>query len=162
VLWQQQQSHLGHLHAYTPSTPQPTPASDSSHLHTHVADMEVAESASMSRQRRLLAPSASNDVARTWQRFPASTASATHLCISSLRGATDPTNLEARKVPEHAGGKNPLRCSCPLRPPIAVGWCGTSRGGCNARSAIECSQEEQKNHAGIVRQRFGAFWRYWQ
>jgi hypothetical protein len=41
-------------------------------------------------------------------------------------------------------GKNHLHRSCPLRPPTAVGWHETNRGGLYAPSAIKTSQKMQQ------------------
>jgi len=68
------------------------------------------KSASMSRQRRRMALSASNDVAGTWERFSAAFSSTLCLPITPLRHPTIPYTPEAQEVPKHTGGQKPPAC----------------------------------------------------
>jgi len=82
----------------------------------------------MCRQRRLLALSASNDVAGTWKYFATSSTSATCYLMISLCGATDSNNQEQQEVQEHAGGQKPPRISYLLRPLSNSASPGTNKG----------------------------------
>ena len=75
------------------------------------------KSASMSRQRRRMALSASNDVAGTWKHFSAASSSALYSPITPLRCHTAPFTPEAREVPKHAGGQKPPACFLSFKAP---------------------------------------------
>ena len=68
---------------------------------------KLLKSTSMSQQCRLLALSASNDVAGTWKRFSAASTSVAHSLSVPLHDAANPTNQEAQEVPKHANVQGP-------------------------------------------------------
>jgi hypothetical protein len=86
------------------------------------------KSASMCRQRRLLALSASNDVAGVWKHFAMSSTSVKYYLMVPLHGATNSNNQKWQGVQEHAGGQNHLHVSYPLRLPTNNALPRTNKG----------------------------------
>ena len=82
----------------------------------------------MSQQCRLLARSASNDIAGTWRHFSAPSTSATYSIMIPLHGVISPIHPGGREVPNTQVGKNHPCVSCPLNPPVTLGWHGTQMG----------------------------------
>ena len=80
----------------------------------------------MSRQRRRMALSASNDVAGTWKCFFAAFSSATCSSITPLRRHNVKFTPEAQQVPKHAGGQKPPAIFCFFKPPTYITTLGTN------------------------------------
>ena len=78
---------------------------------------KLLKSASMSRQHRRMALSASNDVAGTWKCFPAAFSSAMRSFITPLRCHDLTFTPEALYVPKHMGGFWPPMCILSFKPP---------------------------------------------
>jgi hypothetical protein len=117
------------------------------------------KSASMSRQRRRMALSASNDVARTLKRFLAAFSSAQFMFISSLCRHTTLFTPEAQEVPKHAGGEKPPACFLSFKTPQShrCAW-NEQRGPLTPPHCVDLTTK-RKNAAGVAKERFGTSWR---
>ena len=105
----------------TPQTPQPPITPPHCRPYVPFADMEATKSASMFRQRRWLALSASDDVAGTWKWFFVSSTSALCSYTMPLRINTSAIKPDAHEVLEHAKVQEPLLWFLPLATPHQQG-----------------------------------------
>ena len=85
------------------------------------------KTASMSRQRRRMALSASNDVARTRKCFFAAFSSATYSSITPIRRHDTPFTPDGHQDPKHAGGHKPPAIICFFKAPIHITTHGTNK-----------------------------------
>jgi hypothetical protein len=100
--------------------------------HPTAADVEAQICASMSRQHRLLALSASDDVAGTWKHISVASTSAPVLYDTPLRRYARPIASEGQEVPKHAGGQQPPPASWAPATPSNSAPRGTNQDHPNA------------------------------
>src|SRR5712691_11052658 len=137
---------------------QPTTTPPYHNPHTHVADVEVAERCFHVSATSLEALSASNDVAKTWKRLSASSTSAPHLSNVPLPSTINPTNREAREVPEHEKVQGPHPWFLPFSPLHCSGVTWDRQRGCQHPLFRSYFGKKSNNHLSITRERFGASW----
>ena len=130
-----------------PPTVDPTPLSPT---------WKQLKAASMSRQRRRPALSASDDIAGTWRQFFDASTSA--ICYDSVPLRCTTTNHQpgAIQVPKHVKVQGPLGGSCPSGLPINLGGSGTNTQHPKAPAAAQIEWNNHKTTPASSGGRFGA------
>jgi len=114
----------------------------------------------MSRQRRRMALSASNDVAGTWKHFSAAFSSATCSSITPLRRHAISFTPEAQEVPKHAGGQKPPTCFLSFKTPQPQRCAWNEQRQPPTPPRCRKPTKKTQNAAGVAKTRVGASWRH--
>jgi len=140
-------------------TAKPTPAATQHH---HVPPCRRRGSTEMCfcvRQHRLLALSASDDVAGTWKHISVASTSAPPPYTTPLCRHVNAITSETQEGPKHAGGQTPPVNIFPFEAP----WRHDATWNRSRQPQIpphhKIPARKRKNAAGVVGMRFGASWR---
>ena len=106
--------------------------------------------------------SAFDDAAGTWKHIFVPSTSATDSYSIPLHTTTNPTNPEAREVPDYAEVQEPPEWFLPSGASCRHGVICNKQRGCQRTPCLKNYANKCENKAGIVRQRFSASWRCWR